>query len=259
MHPKSRYDEDYTDSDDDDDDLDDDFDDDGVEVRDGANVRAVYLSLQNPLIVTDEWLANFASKAPPDPFARGHDFRDDFVDSETYARDGVIAEAKRLGHDGLILPSDMLPVESMNGDWDEQPAFAAFFAEQIKSATGNSGLYSKQASLCDESTDQPDSHLARVRISDIVPHESPNPKRVATIVKAIKAGDPLPPITIDRNPCKHWTQGPKGMECIGYGFGVIDGHHRLEAYKQVFGPNHTLEVELHRQPVARISHKGLSI
>ncbi len=126
-------------------------DDDETVARSGANVVAAYLSLQNPLVVTDEWLSDFEQRASADPFSRGHKFRDDFVDSEIYARDAVVAEAKRLGHDGLILPFDMLPLESMNGDWEEQPAYAAFYPHQIKSSIGNSGLYLKDSeSMCDE-------------------------------------------------------------------------------------------------------------
>jgi hypothetical protein len=107
----------------------------------GANVLPVYLSLQNPLIIDDNWLNNFARRADPDPYKRGHDFRDDFVDSETYARESVFREAKRLGHDGLILTADMLPDEDMSGDWSEQIAYVVFSPTQIKSATGNSGEF----------------------------------------------------------------------------------------------------------------------
>lgn len=123
---------------------------DGSTVPEGANVACVYLSIQNPLVVTDEWLEEFAKRAPPDPYRRGHSFRDDFVDSEIYAREAVTAEAKRLGYDGMVLPADFLPIEHMCGDWDEQPAYVAFRPEQIKSAIGNNGNYDPaSASLTD--------------------------------------------------------------------------------------------------------------
>lgn len=99
--------------------------------RDGANILPAYLSFKNPLIVSNEWLEEFSEIAPKDPFSQNHSFRDDFVDSELYARSAVIDEAKRLGHDGLILPYDLLPLYHMDGDWEEQRSYVVFNPTQI--------------------------------------------------------------------------------------------------------------------------------
>lgn len=130
---------------------------DGV-ITEGANVTPVYLSLQNPLVTSDEWLEAFAARFSEEEIKEAKHrlggsssgLRDAFVDSEPWARELVTAEAKRLGHDGMILPADMLPVESLLGDWDEQPAYAVFHPEQIKSAISNTGDYDpSSASLTD--------------------------------------------------------------------------------------------------------------
>lgn len=115
---------------------------DNIEIT-SANISAVHLSIKNPLIVTDDWLNAFSVNAPSDPMRRGHAFRDDFVDSEKYAREAVITEAKRLGHDGMVLTNDLLPIEHMGGDWDEQPSFVAFDPSQIR-LLPNENVFDKQ-------------------------------------------------------------------------------------------------------------------
>lgn len=130
----------------------------GTEEGDDARVLPVYLRLENPLVTDQAWLKNFeidhlalihaaaiASKGTKGSFV------EDFEDSENWARQLVIKEALRLGHDGLILPQDLLPVEHLEGDWDLQTSYVVFDASQVKSALGNSGLYhTKNCCLIDQ-------------------------------------------------------------------------------------------------------------
>jgi hypothetical protein len=119
------------------------------EVNEGL-VLPVYLSIQNPLVTTDEWLRKFnktnqrAIKAARDEAGSNQPFRTAFIDSEVWARKLVAGEAKRLGHDGMILPKDLLPVSYLDGDWKEQVSFVAFSPHQIKSGIGNCGDFSPE-------------------------------------------------------------------------------------------------------------------
>lgn len=74
-----------------------------------------------------------------------------------------------------------------------------------------------------------------IRAGDIVPHEVPNPTRVRRMVAHLRSGGTLPPIEIDTEWRMHRAQGPCGMEDIGAGFGLLDGHHRLAAHRVVHG------------------------
>lgn len=74
-----------------------------------------------------------------------------------------------------------------------------------------------------------------VRVGDIIPHETPDNERVRTLVAHLRSGGTLPPLDINRVWKEHWKQGPGGMVSTGFGYGLWDGHHRLEAYKIVFG------------------------
>lgn len=81
-----------------------------------------------------------------------------------------------------------------------------------------------------------------VTVADIVPHEKPkDQKKISSMVKALKAGEHLPPILISHSKYQHRVQGPGGMEDAGYGFGILDGHHRLEAYRRAFGKDYVFK------------------
>ena len=80
-----------------------------------------------------------------------------------------------------------------------------------------------------------------VRLNDIVTHETPGKEKVARLVAALHAGDKFDPVEIDAVWREHWTQGPAGMESTGWGYGLLDGHHRLEALRQVNGEGHMVE------------------
>lgn len=115
----------------------------------GGNVIPAYLSLQNPLTTTREWLTKFADRVGAKAMAEAKaefggsslGLEEAFEDSEQWARELVMREAKRLGYDGLILPADTLPIEHLGGDWEQQPAYVAFEPTQVKSAIGNNGQY----------------------------------------------------------------------------------------------------------------------
>lgn len=216
--------------------------------RSRPNVIAALLSMQNPLRLDFDMnepatAAEEIAKLLGLPHTLGYQHAFQIVNDTRF-----ISALQRHGYDGVIANERGIAT------------YAPVRPEQIKSAIGNSGLYNKNApSMSDPIESRPELNAATVRISDIVPHETPNPRAVAKIAKAIKAGEVIPPIIIDRNACKHWTQGPEGMVFTGYGYGLLDGHHRLEAYKQVFGVNHILEVELHKRPTASPTLKGLGI
>ena len=59
------------------------------------------------------------------------------------------------------------------------------------------------------------SKIVDVPVKDIYPTEKTDAANVAQMVEAIKAGDELPPLLLDG------------------GYGIIDGHHRLEAAKKL--------------------------
>ncbi len=226
-------------------------------------VGQYYLSISNPLSFDNE---SFVS--PNSAFLQSLDGGPEYIqclqsEYEDFAEDGIdnyfiaddprfVSIAKKNGYDGLVY------VGSNHGE--EVLEYRPFYPEQVKSALGNSGLYCKHTPDTSDQLDQsPEPLYAQVRISDIIPHETPNPRTVNKIAKAIKAGEAIPPVLIDPNPCKHWTQGPTEMEFTGYGFGLIDGHHRLEALKKVFGPNHAIEVQLHRPRAQAQMQKAMSI
>jgi hypothetical protein len=83
--------------------------------------------------------------------------------------------------------------------------------------------------------------IRKVSVSDIIPHEKPNRAKVNAITKILKAGGKLPPIKLSGRKYTHYVQGPKGMEQVGFGYGIIDGHHRYEAYKRVFGKDYVFK------------------
>lgn len=84
-------------------------------VRNGANVMPLYVSLQNPLIVTTDSLSA----------------------EETLDRDNgqLVIDARKAGHDGVI-------VKRERGDEYDNVAVVAFKPEQVKSAIGNNGQFS---------------------------------------------------------------------------------------------------------------------
>jgi hypothetical protein len=94
---------------------------------DGGNVVPVYLSLQNPLIVVD-----------PDP---GRKIGANYYDM---TQGDLRAQAVAGGHDGII-------VRAIRRRKDES-LYIAFRPEQIKSATGNSGMF-----------DPDDPHIGKVK------------------------------------------------------------------------------------------------
>lgn len=79
-----------------------------------------------------------------------------------------------------------------------------------------------------------------VRVGDVVPHETPNISVVRKMVRHLKSGGTLPPIHVDLEWKEHWTQGPKGMDSIGVGYGLLDGHHRLAACIECFGADYQI-------------------
>lgn len=103
----------------------------------GARVIAVRIRLENPLVTSSEWLANFEREHVSKDTWRSvatisKTFEDAFVSSEPWARKLVAAEARRLGHDGMILPADDSPEEHMAGDWATRRAYVVFDPSHIE-------------------------------------------------------------------------------------------------------------------------------
>lgn len=81
----------------------------------------------------------------------------------------------------------------------------------------------------------------QVRTGDVVPHEITNPTQVRRMVAHLRSGNTLPPVEIETEWRTHWTQGPDGMEAIGTGFGLLDGHHRVAAHRIVHGADSAID------------------
>lgn len=134
--------------------LGDELDDDGEWPLQGANLVPAYLRLVNPLRLDRAELERLAVE--PAVLAQlaesGRDparLPDDAEDSAEYARELLVAEARRRGHDGIVFEADLLPVSNLLGDWSLQRSFVVFAPEQVKSAIGNCGDYSCcSAALC---------------------------------------------------------------------------------------------------------------
>lgn len=75
----------------------------------------------------------------------------------------------------------------------------------------------------------------QVRASDIVMHETPSPRRISKMVKALLAGAQLPPIEVSAEVGDVRLMGPQGMYVAGHGHFLLDGHHRLAARCLVYG------------------------
>lgn len=88
------------------------------EVETGANVMPVYLSIKNPLVITNK---DGPFNSPEDAFDLNGG--------------ALVKAAKDLGHDGVIYRRE-------KGDGFDEIAAVAFRPEQIKSATGNTGQFS---------------------------------------------------------------------------------------------------------------------
>lgn len=80
------------------------------DVRNGANIMPVYLSLKNPFVVTTDTFSP-----------------EDFLD-DNYGK--VVVEAKKSGHDGVIVNTK-----------HKQSGYVVFHQTQIKSAIGNNGEF----------------------------------------------------------------------------------------------------------------------
>lgn len=87
------------------------------EVEIGANVMPVYLSIKNPLVITNK----------DGPFSSPEDAFD-------LNGGALVKAAKDLGHDGVIYRRE-------KGDGFDEIAAVAFRPEQIKSAIGNNGTF----------------------------------------------------------------------------------------------------------------------
>lgn len=91
----------------------------------------------------------------------------------------------------------------------------------------------------------------KITIAQIVPHETPDAASVRRMRRALRSGQKLPPIEITAEMYQHWKMGPKGMEPSGFGYGLIDGHHRLEAMRCEYGDEYVLaqgEYQKYRPP-----------
>ena len=97
---------------------------------------------------------------------------------------------------------------------------------------------------------------AIVRLGDIVPCETPNIKAVKKMIKAIKAGEKLPPMDIGSEFTDHWILCASGMEKTGCGYGLIDGHHRRMALLFVHGADHQIEVVMCGVPAVPVKELG---
>jgi hypothetical protein len=112
-----------------------------------GSIFPVYLSLKNPLVTTRAFLNNFVKTHKVEiQESRVLEFSDmtfqeAFEDSVTTARDLVTKYARNSGYDGMILPYDASPVESLGGDWRQGKSYVVFSPNQIKSAIGNSGQF----------------------------------------------------------------------------------------------------------------------
>ena len=86
--------------------------------------------------------------------------------------------------------------------------------------------------------------LFQARLSDLVPHEQvrANNKTVRALTKLLKMGYACLPIEVDPVWREHFTQGPVQMESMGFGYGILDGHHRYAAMLAVHGPQGIVEV-----------------
>ena len=87
-----------------------------AEERGGGRVKSYYLSIKNPMTV----------KVSPKQFA-----------SDTALEKRLIAEAKKNGHDGLIIENDT------TNELEKDTFYVAFQPEQIKSATDNIGTFDR--------------------------------------------------------------------------------------------------------------------
>ena len=108
--------------------------------RPGARVVSVYLSLKNPLVVDEAFFEAFIAENPAMVEAAGKAFFHDrgadtlsenFTASEPWARNLVLAEARRRGADGMIIQEDASPEFHMGGEWNLQPAYVVFHPAQI--------------------------------------------------------------------------------------------------------------------------------
>lgn len=111
----------------------------GWEGEEGSgHVIAAQVSMHNPAIVDRAFLARFEARYPDDVAKAAMaprsslSFSDAFEDSESWARNVVVDQLRRAGHDGMVIPNDLLPVHCMGGDWELQPAYAVFSPEQIR-------------------------------------------------------------------------------------------------------------------------------
>lgn len=120
----------------------------------GANVMAVYLALHNPLII---------------------DFQETGI--EYLAEE--IHEAKRKGHDGLIARN--------YDDGGVSDHYIAFFAHQVKSAIGNSGLYLPHSgSMSDWQENQHLRHALKARTVSVNAIKKPMNSEVAQAADAFE-------------------------------------------------------------------------
>lgn len=110
----------------------------GYRFAEGGNVVPAYISLQNPLIVDEEFLMSEGL----DPI----NVSDDCINLWDGHRELLLAWADDKGADGVILVGNT----DLNSDLEPVRMVVAFESRQIKSAVGNSGLYlSESGSLSD--------------------------------------------------------------------------------------------------------------
>lgn len=101
----------------------------GLRCAEGGNVVAAYISLQNPLIIDEEFLISQNMEVI--------NVSDDCINLWDYNRERILAWADDRNADGVILVGST----NLNPALEPVRMVVAFEPCQIKSAVGNSGLY----------------------------------------------------------------------------------------------------------------------
>lgn len=91
---------------------------------------------------------------------------------------------------------------------------------------------------------EPMQRYFHARLGDLVPNQvvRVRDKNVRALTKLFKMGFACLPLEVDPVWREHFTGQPVQMSSMGFGYGIVDGHHRYTALLEVYGPRHIVEV-----------------